>query len=279
MKTGVFFHEVFSQKDWPIIGNKFKNFPKVMEEVLKLPNVVLFKPKPVAEELLLKVHTKGLVESTKSAWYYDGASISVGGCVEAAEKIWLGEITNALVFDVAAGHHAGPSSAWGGTYLSCTGPTIVNLREKFNVRRFAILDTDSHHGDGTRAVFMGDKDVLHVCFCSRDLVEDEGTKIDVNVGWESNDEEYLKKVETVFFSQARNFKPSMVIHLLGHDTCIGDYGDRNLTKEFYPKLVKTVKDLTLEICNGRYLVVTHGGARRDVAEYIFPEIIKILAKD
>ena len=151
-RTGIFFHEIFSQRSWPIIGSKFKNFPKVLEEVLRLPNVVLFEPKPVSEELLLKVHSKELVECVRLKWFYQGASLSVGGCVEAAEKIWTGEISNALVFSVAAGHHAGRSSAWGGTYISCTGPTIVNLREKFGVRRFAIIDTDAHHGDGTRAV-------------------------------------------------------------------------------------------------------------------------------
>ncbi len=52
MKTGVFFHREFSLKDWPIIGNKYRNFPGVMEKALSLEGVKLFESKPAAEELL-----------------------------------------------------------------------------------------------------------------------------------------------------------------------------------------------------------------------------------
>jgi acetoin utilization deacetylase AcuC-like enzyme len=278
MRTGVFFHNLFSQKPWPIIGSKFRNFPGAMDYALRLPNVVLFEPKPVSESLLLKVHDRSLVEQAKGAWYYEGACLSVGGCVEAAERIWLGEINNALVFDVAAGHHAGPSYAWGGTYLSCNGPTIVYLREKYGVQRFAILDTDSHHGDGDRAMFLDDMNVLHVCFCSSDVEEGGGTKIDVNAGWRTEDSQYLDLVREKFFPRLETFKPAMVIHLLGHDVCQGDYGDRDLTKEFPPSLVEEVKRHVEDVCGGKYLVVTHGGARADIAEYIFPRVIEILAR-
>lgn len=278
VRTGVFFHELFSRGDWPVIGNKFRNFPKAMNHALRLPNVVLFEPKLVSEPLLLQVHKRNLFENAKSAWYYEGASLSVGGCVEAAEKIWLGEINNALVFDVAAGHHAGPSYAWGGTYLSCNGPAITYMRKKYDVQRFAILDTDSHHGDGDRAMFLNDGNVLHVCFCSSDVVEGGGTKIDVNVGWRASDDDYLSLVRKEFFPRLEKFKPDMVIHLLAHDICQGDYGNRGVTREFPPRLVEEVKNKVERVCGGKYLVVTHGGARADMAEYIFPRVIENLAR-
>jgi acetoin utilization deacetylase AcuC-like enzyme len=277
MKTGVFFREEFRAPSWPVIGNKFRSFPGVMEEALSLPNVVLFKPEPVPEELLLRVHTKGHVESVKARWYYRGAALSVGGCVEAGEKLAAGELLNALVFDVAAGHHASPAYAWGGTYLSCLAPTVANIRDKFGHKRFAILDTDSHHGDGTRAMFKGDHGVLHVCFCSSNVVEDGDTKIDVNVGRGNSDEEYLGKVRAEFMPRVREFKPFIIFHNLGHDTCQGDYGDRGVSPQFFPQLVAEIKECADEVCEGRYLVLTHGGARADVAEYIFPCIVKLLA--
>ncbi|UCG64413.1 MAG: hypothetical protein JSW12_17550 [Deltaproteobacteria bacterium] len=278
MKVGVFFHPLFSQESWPVMGNKFRNFPQVMEEALGLSGVKLFEPKPVSEKLLLQVHTKELVDQTKRAWYWEGASLSVGGCVEAAEKIRRGEINNALVFDVAAGHHAGPSSAWGGTYLSCLGPTIFNLKEKFGPTRFAILDTDCHHGDGTRAIFKGDRQVLHVCFCSQDAIEDEGTKIDVAVNFGITDEAYLHMVKEHFISRVSEFRPRIIFHNLGHDTAQDDYGDRGLSESFFVALAKMVKECAEIVCDGRYMIITHGGARADVADYIFPRIIQILAE-
>ena len=279
MTTGVFFSRIFKGRDWPIIGDKFRNFPEVLRDVLELPNIQLFESPSVDEGLLRKVHTSELLEHTRNAWYYEGALRAVGGCVKAAEMVWKGELKNAFVFTVAAGHHAGPSSAWGGTYLSSLGPAIRYLREKYRVRRFAILDTDSHHGDGDRAMFMGDHDVLHVCFCSSNIIEDDGTKIDVDVGWKTTDEDYLRLVEKEFVSRVRGFQPQMVFHFLGHDTCEGDYGDRGLSPNFFIELVKVVKKCSEEVCDGRYVILTGGGSRRDVAEYVFPRIIKLLAAD
>jgi acetoin utilization deacetylase AcuC-like enzyme len=198
--------------------------------------------------------------------------------MEATERIVKGELVNALVFSVAAGHHAEPSYAWGGTYLSCTGPAVAHVREKFGIRRFAILDTDSHHGNGTRAVFQDDQDILHVCFCDDNVIEGHGTKIDVDVGWRTNDEEYLDKVRKEFIFRVREFRPFMIFHNLGHDTCEGDYGDRGLTQSFFPLLAEEVRKYADEVCEGRYIIITHGGYLREVAEYIFPCIVEILGQ-
>ena len=100
MTTGVFFHKMFSGEEWIIIGDKFHNFPQVMEHVLEQPEVKLFTPQKATEELLLKIHTPRFVEDLKRAWYYEGAIYSVGGCVEATERILAGELENALEPDV-----------------------------------------------------------------------------------------------------------------------------------------------------------------------------------
>jgi len=278
MKTGVFFHPLLSTEDWPIIGNKFMNFPKILKEIIKRPNIELFEDTSVEESLLYEVHTKDYIEDVKKRWYYQAAKLVVGGCVKAAEMVFTGKLKNALVFSVAAGHHAGPSSGWGGTYLSCTGPMVHNLRKKYKILRFAILDTDCHHGDGTRAMFKGDPNVLHVCFCNFNTVDEEETKIDIDVGWQSSDIKYLELVEKEFSKRVKWFKPAMIIHNFGHDTSVGDYGDKGLTPAFFPYLASYIKELAEEVSDGKYIIITHGGARRDVAEKIFPEIIKILAE-
>ena len=275
--TGIFFHPLMAEGNWPIIGNKFRDFPHVLRDVLALPNVKLYTPVPVEEELLLKIHSSALLKRAKDAWYYEGALRAVGGCVASAEGVAQGCLKNALVFSVAAGHHAGPSSAWGGTYLSCTGPAVAHLREKHGWERVAIIDTDCHHGDGTRAVFENDSNVLHVCFCNTDWVSGDGTKVDVDVGWRTTDQDYLQRVMMEFTPRVKVFNPQLIFHNFGHDTCQGDYGDCGLTPEFFPLLAKIVKEVADMTCEGRYIVITHGGARADVARLIFPEIARVLA--
>ncbi|UNC92910.1 arginase family protein [Candidatus Contubernalis alkaliaceticus] len=279
MKTGVFFHEIFSQKFWPVMGHKFKNFPKIMDKFLGLPEVVLIEPQKVSNLLLYQVHEAQLVEGLFRQDYAQGALFSVGGCVEAAEKVYRGELKNALVFNVAAGHHAGYFNAWGGTYISSTGPALANLQQKHEGVRAAIIDTDSHHGDGTREIFLGDRQVLHVCFCDLDVVEDLGTKVDVRVGNIMSDEEYLEKVRSEFFPRARTFGPDIIIHLLGHDTHKDDYGSRGLGRDLFVDLVRELKKLAEEICSGKLVVITMGGSNREVSEYIHPRVLDVLARE
>ncbi|MFX0065333.1 MAG: hypothetical protein ACFFC7_24445 [Candidatus Hermodarchaeota archaeon] len=276
MKTGVFFHDLFSQEAWHIINDKFRNFPDVMRKELSLPNVKLIKPDKVSEELISKIHTSRILKQLKNSWYCEGAYLTVGGCVQASEMIMEGKLRNALVFGVAAGHHAERDFVWGGTYASVSGPLVVNLQEKFPGAKIAIIDTDSHHGNGTRDVIFGNQDVLHVCFCSSNMIEDEGTKICVDSGYNTTDKAYLDLVRDEFIARIKDFQPDFILHLLGHDTAIGDYGDRGLTKEFFLKLVRNLKEAS-RICNGRYLINTHGGSSIDVCEYVYTNAIRILA--
>lgn len=161
--------------------------------------------------------------------------------------------------------------------MSGTATMMVHMQERFGKRRLAIIDTDSHHADGVRELTMGDKDVLHVCFCSTDRVEDDGTKIDVNVGWRTTDSEYLEKVRSEFIPRVKEFEPDVIFHILGHDTAQGDYGDRGLSWDFFPRLVADIKECADRYCEGRYVVGLGGGSRYDVADYITPRIVEILA--
>lgn len=275
-KTAVFFHPVMARGDWPIIGGKFAGFPEAFGKLLEDPEVVLVESPLAPEEILLACHDPRYLQGVKGSWYWEGASRSVGGCLRAVEGVMKGEFRNALVFTVAAGHHASRAHGWGGTYLSCAGPALYHLRKNKLARRIAILDTDAHHGDGTRSFVEGDPEVLHVCFCHTDYVGPDGTKVDVAVPYGIGDDGYLEKVRGEFCRRARAFGPEMILHNFGHDTAKGDYGDRGLSPSFFRDLALLVKELAEEICQGRYVVITHGGARRDLAQRVYRDVLEVL---
>ena len=277
MVTGVFFHEHFVGKEWPVIGDRYEGFPGLLAELERqLPNVRLIRPEPAPEDLLARVHTPEYLARVRRAWYYEGARLTVGAFVKACEMVWRGELDNAVVFLVAAGHHAHRDRGWGGTYLSLIGPAVLRLRE-LGLERLAYIDTDAHHADGAREVLMGDRGVLHICFCHRDVVEDGGTKICVDVGWSTTDDAYLAKVREIL-PTVRDFRPQMMLHFLGHDTHEDDYGSLGLSDEFFIRLVRELKALADEVCGGKYVVVHGGGANKRVARRIWPEIIRLLAE-
>ncbi|GBD39007.1 Histone deacetylase-like amidohydrolase [bacterium HR37] len=277
MLTGVFFNRILKTNPGPIIGAKFANFPDVLENVLKLPNVKLIENEPVQEELMLRFHTKEMIDSLKTRPYGKNAFYSVGACILASKMVYSGELKNALIFNSASGHHAGPSYAWGGTYINCVAPAVYTLRTTTKARRFSLLDTDCHHGDGDREMFKDDPELLHVCFCNSEYEDHTQTKVCIRTGWNLTDRDYLNLIRLEFIPRVKKFRPEMIFHFLGHDTCQGDYGDIGLTPDFFIELVRELKRCAEEACYGRYLIITGGGSRRDVAEYIFPRIVEILA--
>ncbi|MGE5188963.1 MAG: histone deacetylase, partial [Gemmatimonadota bacterium] len=147
--TGVFYHPSFSRRSYLTTGARLADFPAALDGVLASGRVRLYEPGPVPRELVLKVHTTTLIEGVKGDPLCATAWHSAGGVVAAGEKIAAGEIANAFAFIGAGGHHAGRSYFGGYCCFNDVALCVVNLREKCGLRRFAILDTDAHHGDGT----------------------------------------------------------------------------------------------------------------------------------
>jgi acetoin utilization deacetylase AcuC-like enzyme len=203
--------------------------------------------------------------------------------VAAAERIWLGELVNAFAFIGAGGHHAGRDFFGGYCCFNDVAIAIERLRGAHGLRRAAILDTDAHHGDGTRDIYRSDPGILHVCLCGTDYVSGDGTKVDVGIydrcleAGAGSDDIYLEAATTAFAPRVRSFRPELVVWYFGFDGHQGDYGDLGLTLACYLGLVGLVLALAEQACAGRLLVVLGGGSRTDLATALIPPIIGRLA--
>lgn len=277
--TGIFF--TYFQ------GERLKDFPQALANILDKDNVFyydavyssrdgLFYLEPVSEELLLRVHSKSMVERVRLTGDYESALYSAGGTVQAAEEICKGNIDNAFVFTSFGDHHAGRDFYGGMCYFNGAAIAITALRDK-GMKRFAIVDTDSHHGDGTRDIFAKDGDVLHICFCHRDYC-DTCHKVDVGIPLHTSDEDYLARVKEEFVPRASVFQPEMIFWEFGYDATQGEYGDRGLSKECHIELVKIIKGVADNVCRGRLIVILCGGSGRAVATCTIPRIIRQLAE-
>ena len=278
-KTGIFF--TYFQ------GERLKDFPEALGGLLGKGNVYyydavygsrdgLFYLDPVGEPLLLKVHSKNMIESVKGTGDYESALYCAGGTVQAAEEIHRGSIDNAFVFTAFGDHHAGRDFYHGMCYFNGAALAIAMLKEK-GTKRFAIVDTDSHHGDGTRDIFRRDADVLHVCFCDQDY-SDRYNKIDVRILNPTTDEEYLSKMKQAFILRVEAFKPEYIFWEYGYDATKAEYGDRGVSRDLHIKLAELIKTVADEVCQGRLIAILCGGSGRDAATYTIPRIISVFAE-
>jgi acetoin utilization deacetylase AcuC-like enzyme len=282
--TGVFYHPSFSRRSYLTVGARLADFPAALDGVLRGGRVGLYEPGAVSRELVLKVHTPGLIEGVKGDPLCSTAWHSAGGVVMAGEKIAEGEIGNAFAFIGAGGHHSGRDFFGGYCCFNDVALCVVNLREKHGLRRFAILDTDAHHGDGTRELFLDDPDILHVCFCGVEYESPDGTKVDVGypgprgsgVGTPANDA-YFDRVSRQFPDRVRRFRPDLLFWYFGFDTHQGDYGDIGLTGPCYWNIACLMRDLAGEVCGGKLAVVLGGGSRTELATHLIPPVIERLA--
>ena len=268
-------------------GQRLADFPQALAGILDKENVFyydgvyqgsdnVFFLTAVPEELLLNVHTKSMVEEVKRTGYYECALYSAGATVQAAEELYQGRIDNAFAFTGSGDHHAGRDFFGGMCYFNGAALAVAALREK-GMKRFAIVDTDSHHADGTRDIFQRDKDVLHVCFCYQDY-RDEFNNIDVAIPHHTSDDYYLQKMRQVFVPAVTAFHPELIFWELGYDATRGEYGDKGLTRDCHLEFARIIKATADNVCQGRLITILCGGSGRALARYIIPRVIAHLAE-
>ena len=279
MSTGIFFH--YQQ------GERLKDFPDALGGILSRPKVFFYdalypgKPEssfdlqPIPPASLYKVHARQMVQRVMATGNYEGAMYSAAGTVSAAVKVAAGEITNAFVFTGYGDHHAGGDFFGGECYFNGAAIAIRELKERFNMRKFAVVDSDAHHGDGSWALFENDPDVLYVCFCSKpDAIGN--CNINIQVPSAGDDDTYLSLFKDALRQKVAVFHPEILFWNWGYDGTTGEYGDMGLTAEVHARLALELKRLADEICNGRLIVVLCGGSRRDLASMIIPAVVEVL---
>ncbi len=278
--TGIFFH--YQQ------GDRLRDFPAALDGILDKGNVIyydalydsppdtMYDILPIPESDLRCVHTREMLERVRRTGEFEGAHYSAAGTVAAAVKIISGELTNAFVFTGYGDHHAGSSFFGGGCYLNGIAVAAHVIKERFNVKRIAVVDTDAHHGDGSWEIFETNPDALYICFCSGRSFENKGN-VNINVPYSAGDEGYLALAGDAFNRWIKPHQPEIVFWNWGYDGTSGDYGDMGLTHGFHFKMAGRLKRLAEEVCEGRMATVLCGGSRRDLARELIPGVIRALA--
>ncbi len=279
-EVGIFYHPSFSRKSYLTVGNRLRDFPEALGPLLEKANVRMFQAPRASEELILKVHAPEILRLVAEDSLCATAYESVGSVVAGMTALARGELQRAFCFIGAGGHHAGYRQFWGACCFNDVVIALTHLRQISNFRRFAIVDTDAHHGDGTRQLIRDDPEVLHICFCGLNYHSQDGSKVDVDVqllpGQVDPNEHYLDLVR----EQAVRivpFRPDLLIWYYGFDTHLEDYGSLGLTEDAYfdicDLMIKAAEEAQVPL-----QVVLGGGSLSHLATRTIPEIIRRLAE-
>ena len=274
-KTGVFYHEIMRNDQAPSDMNIGKGFDGIKRQgLLEEEDVSYFEAEPAAEELVGAVHAAQWLAEVKREGVWDVCLYSAGAVTMAFDKVLSGELHNALSLVGAGGHHAGRDYAWGGCYINHEAIAVASARASGRGTRFAIVDTDTHHADGTRDIFSGDDSVLHICYCGYGRGEGS-TK--VCLPHASGDDEFVQRFRQEVPPLMREFDPELILWFCGLDTHKDSYGTRKLTESCYPRLCRVLVETAEEVCRGRLVVRVGCNAPSHVAAAALPAIVKVLA--
>lgn len=204
---------------------------------------------------------------------YETAALSAGLAIAALTTVLKGEHRNAYALSRPPGHHCLPDWPNGFCLLANIAIAIEHARAHGLAKRFAVLDWDVHHGNGTEAIFYDRADVLTVsihqennypvdtgAFADRGRGAGEGFNLNLPLPPGTGHKGYLAAMERLALPAIRAFRPDVLIIACGYDAAINDPLGRMLaTQETFRQITRQVMALAHDICGDRLVMVHEGG--------------------
>jgi acetoin utilization deacetylase AcuC-like enzyme len=195
-------------------------------------------PEPATDEDILRVHDRGWVQRLKLGTLSDpevmkleipyspemvaGVWLATGGSILAARNA----LRDRIGFNIGGGfHHAFRAHGEGFCAIHDVAVAIRALQHDRLIERAMVVDLDVHHGNGTAAIFAGDRGVLTFSMHQFNNYPNEkpDSVIDIHLSDGVGDEEYLSRLK-VGLAVAMGFNPHLMFYLAGADP----YGEDQL---------------------------------------------------
>ena len=204
---------------------------------------------------------------------YEIAALSAGLSVAAVEAVMRGEVNNAYALSRPPGHHCLPDFPNGFCLMANIAIAIEAARASGLGTRFAVVDWDVHHGNGTEAVFYDRDDVLTISLHQENnypldtgAIEDrgkgagEGFNFNVPLPAGAGHSAYLAVMDEIVRPALDQFRPDIIIVACGFDASAIDPLSRMLaTADTFRQMTLRVMNAAEALCDGRLVLVHEGG--------------------
>jgi acetoin utilization deacetylase AcuC-like enzyme len=203
---------------------------------------------------------------------WDTALLAAGAVTRAVEAVVAGEIHNAFALVRPPGHHATPTTAMGFCLINNVAVAARVARQKLGLARVAIIDWDTHHGNGTQDIFYDDPSVLYVSSHTypfypgtghwREMGSGRGVGATLNLAIPSHagDAAFTRVYEDVVLRAVRRFEPELIIVSAGYDCHWRDpLAPMLMSVSGYTRIARMIYDLAAEVCGGRLVCALEGG--------------------
>lgn len=204
---------------------------------------------------------------------YEIATKSAGLAKAALASVLDGTHDNAYSLSRPPGHHCLPDYPNGFCLLANIAIAIEAAIADGKGKRFAVLDWDVHHGNGTEAIFYDRDDVLAVsihqdrnypmdtgAFSDRGKGAGTGYNLNIPLPPGVGHNGYLAAMERLALPAIRDFAPDVIIIACGYDAAAIDPLGRMLAHQgTFQAMTQQVMALATQVCGGKLVMVHEGG--------------------
>jgi acetoin utilization deacetylase AcuC-like enzyme len=265
-----------------------------------LDKLTLVQPRPASPEEISCIHDLKYIKELRElaeqgGGYLDGdtpvseksyqaALYAAGGVITAVDKIMetgpgnppspagRRSSNNAFCLVRPPGHHARPARGMGFCLFNNVAVAAYYARQKYGLKKIAVIDWDLHHGNGTQEAFWNDQTVL---FCSlhrypyypgsgseaeKGAGPGAGFTVNIPIDGSDSNRQYLEKFTGLMNKTVRPFKPELIFISAGFDSYKNDpLGGLGIEIDDYARLTRLVRSVADEYCQGRLVSALEGG--------------------
>ncbi|MFO7750808.1 MAG: histone deacetylase [Desulfobacteraceae bacterium] len=271
-KTGLVFFPAF---DWAIDPTHPEREERLLytqdqvreEGIFDIEGIEEYKPELVSAGDIQRVHFCVPDEASVTTQSH---LISAGGAKTIARAVMDGEVNNGFALVRPPGHHAMRVSHGGRGFchINMEAVMVEYIRQKYKVKRVAIVDTDCHHGDGTNDIYWHDPDTLFISIHQdgrtmypgsgfpRELggPNAKGTNLNIPLPPSTGAQGYLYILENTILPAIEAFKPEIIVNSAGQDNHYSDpLTNMKFTAQGYADLTRLLKP-DIAVLEGGYAI-------------------------
>jgi acetoin utilization deacetylase AcuC-like enzyme len=199
----------------------------------------------------------------------EAAARAAGGACMAVDAVMEGWARAAFAAVRPPGHHAEPNRPMGFCLFNNVAVAALHARERWGVRRVAVVDFDVHHGNGTQAMFAADPELFYAsshqspCYPGTGEAWERGVADNVvNAPLKPRDggAAFRAAWSNIILPALDAFGPGLVIVSAGFDAHVADpLAQLRLETADYGWITDQLIALAEKHCGGRLVSVMEGG--------------------
>lgn len=233
----------FAAPDWAISPTHPERAERVrytkgfLEEqgVLDRDEIVEYPPRAASDREIARTHFCVPSVSSQAA---EAHRTAAGAALALADAVMRGEARRGFALARPPGHHAMRVVHGNRGFCSIHNEAVMvdYLRQRYGVRKIAVVDTDVHHGDGTQDIYWHDPDLLFISlhqdgrtlYPGTGFVDELGgpnavaRTLNVPLPPGTTDEGYHLVLEELVLPVLEAFGPELVINSAGQDNHYSD---------------------------------------------------------